>query len=156
MTLDEMQALPDTVIRQISLVMDKTAEDMIQSMKKRLIERDHIDTGQLINSFWKDTKINNDIITTDINIEARSDEGTWYAEFLEYGTGIYNENGDGRQTPWAYFTGKYDEDGKEIWVTTKGNHHDKTKDPFIRPSVAEHVRELDENIDHILRTLERN
>lgn len=29
-----------------------------------------------------------------------------YAIYVEYGTGIYAANGNGRQTPWTYFDGK--------------------------------------------------
>ena len=29
-----------------------------------------------------------------------------YAVYVEYGTGIYAANGNGRQTPWTYFDGK--------------------------------------------------
>ena len=38
-----------------------------------------------------------------------------YAVFVEYGTGIYNMNGDGRQTPWVYY-----DDYIGQWVTTQG------------------------------------
>lgn len=47
-----------------------------------------------------------------------------YAIFQEYGTGIYAENGKGRQTPWTYFS-----EGLGRFVTTVGNR----PHPFMRP-----------------------
>lgn len=41
--------------------------------------------------------------------------GVAYAVYVEYGTGIYAENGNGRQTPWSYYSVKL---GR--WVTTEG------------------------------------
>lgn len=32
--------------------------------------------------------------------------GVHYAIYVEYGTGIYAENGDGRKTPWTYYSVK--------------------------------------------------
>lgn len=37
-----------------------------------------------------------------------------YADYVEYGTGIYANNGQGRRTPWMYFSNKYG------WVKTRG------------------------------------
>lgn len=52
-----------------------------------------------------------------------------YAEFVEYGTGIYNEHGDGRQTPWLVNAVVH---GVERTWTTHGN----VAQPFIRPAFA--------------------
>ena len=143
MISDEIRSILTRVPSRIAEAMDATGEEMVTSMKNRLTAGNHIDTGQLISSIHAETTANEDEIITDIYIDAKSNEGTWYAEFLEYGTGIYNENGNGRQTPWAW------QDRNGDWHTTRGMR----ADPFIRPSVAEHVGELDENIDHILRNL---
>ena len=48
-----------------------------------------------------------------------------YAPMVEYGSGIYAENGQGRQTPWKY----QDKDGN--WHTTRGQH----PQPFMYPAL---------------------
>lgn len=52
--------------------------------------------------------------------------GVHYAIYVEYGTGIYAENGNGRRTPWTYFSRKL---GR--YVTTKGMR----AQPFWREAV---------------------
>ena len=58
-----------------------------------------------------------------------------YAPYIEYGTGLFAEDG-GRQTPWSY------QDDEGNWHTTKGQH----PRPYMRPA-------LTENRDQILETL---
>jgi hypothetical protein len=48
-----------------------------------------------------------------------------YAKYIEYGTGIYNVNGEGRQTPWVYDSNT----GIRMW--TRG----QMAKPFMYPSV---------------------
>lgn len=57
-----------------------------------------------------------------------------YAIYTHQGTGIYAENGDGRDTPWSY----QDADGN--WHTTLGQH----PNPFME-------RALDENKEKCLQ-----
>lgn len=145
MISDEIQAMKNGIPRDVAEAMDKVAEEMVKSMKQRLDAGGHVDTGNLINSIHADTKAKGNEIITEINIDAKSEDGTWYAEFLEYGTGVYNENGNGRKTPWAF----KDKDGN--WHTTRG----QKADPFIRPSVAEHIGELDAEVSHEIGNLQR-
>lgn len=58
-----------------------------------------------------------------------------YAPYIEYGTGLFAEDG-GRQTPWSY------QDDEGNWHTTKGQR----PQPYMRPA-------LTENRDQILETL---
>lgn len=55
-----------------------------------------------------------------------------YAADVEYGTGKYAENGQGRKTPWVYKdpTGKTDKKGRPVWIWTEGN----VPQPFLRPA----------------------
>jgi hypothetical protein len=53
-----------------------------------------------------------------------------YAIYVECGTGIYYPGG--RQTPWVY------QDAKGNWHLT----HGQREQPYIKPSVAEHVSEF--------------
>lgn len=60
-----------------------------------------------------------------------------YAPYVEYGTGLYAENGDGRKdVPWCY----QDDNGE--WHSTRG----QKPQPFLRPA-------LHENRENILRLL---
>ena len=48
-----------------------------------------------------------------------------YAPFVEYGTGLYAENGRGRKTPWFY------QHRKLGWIKTQGQR----SQPFMRPAL---------------------
>ena len=51
-----------------------------------------------------------------------------YAEYVEYGTGLFAEQGGRTDTPWTY------KDDKGEWHTTSG----QPPQPFLRPDLAEH------------------
>ncbi|ASF54196.1 HK97 gp10 family phage protein [Bacillus velezensis] len=57
--------------------------------------------------------------------------GADYAVYVEYGTGIYAEEGGGRQTPWVYYDTKLNR-----WVVTRGMR----AQPFWNPAVDEGMR----------------
>jgi HK97 gp10 family phage protein len=138
----------ETLARDLEQHLDTVTGGMAQGMRDKLTEGDHIDTGQLIGSIHNDTARSDDggTISSTISIDATNPQnGAWYAEFLEYGTGIYNETGDGRKTPWRY------QDRNGEWHTTRGMQ----PDPFIRPSVAEHLGELEQGVEHIMGNLKR-
>lgn len=59
-----------------------------------------------------------------------------YAPYVEYGTGLFAENGGRQDVPWNY------EDDKGEWHSTSG----QKPQPFMRPA-------LDENREQILRIL---
>ena len=50
-----------------------------------------------------------------------------YAPYVEYGTGLFAENGGRKDVPWWY----KNDDGK--WVSTRGQH----PQPFMRPALNE-------------------
>ncbi len=121
---------------------DDTAQDICDSMQKYLLDNDSIDTGALYDSVRKDTDFSEKgHIVCHIYADAKSPEGTEYAEFVEFGTGIHNQHGDGRTDPWKY----QDRDGN--WHTTSG----MTARPFIRPAFAEHIGSLEKKIRDTLR-----
>lgn len=124
--------LKEEMLADLQRQLTETADAMADSMRARC----PVDTGQLVSSISTRTERTESEINAYIDIGATSKEGAWYAEFVEYGTGIYNENGDGRQTPWRY------QDREGNWHTTQGQE----PQPFIRPAVAEHIGELDERI----------
>lgn len=59
-----------------------------------------------------------------------------YAPYVEYGTGLFAENGGRMDVPWNY------QDDKGEWHSTSGQH----PQPFLRPA-------LDENREEITRIL---
>ena len=142
---DELDAIEEGLSNQIANTLDDIAGDIARSMRRRLDNHGHIDTGQLFNSIRYETEVNRNTVESSVYIDAKSKDGAWYAEFLEFGTGIYNEDGLGRQTPWAW------QDRFGNWHITNG----MTPDPFIRPSIAENVSGLEEEISHDIGELRR-
>ena len=61
----------------------------------------------------------------------------FYAPYVEYGTGLFAENGGRKDVPWTYYDDKLD-----IYVSTYGQH----PMPYMRPA-------LDENREEILRII---
>ena len=59
-----------------------------------------------------------------------------YAPYVEYGTGLFAENGGRKDVPWNY------QDDKGEWHSTSGQH----PQPFMRPA-------LDENREQIKRII---
>lgn len=87
------------------------------------------DTGLLRASITHDVEGNEAVIGT--NME--------YAPYVEYGTGLFAEAGDGRQdVPWHYQTA----DGE--WHSTYGQY----PQPYLRPA-------LDENLDELTKIMTR-
>lgn len=126
-----------------SRVTDRTYKTMVKVATevrddaKKLVP---VDTGALRDSIAVDTQWDAHGITFHIKANARSN-GVKYAEFVEFGTGIYNEHGDGRKTPWKY----QKRDG--TWVTTRGSR----PHPFIRPAFRAHMGELTQYMRKAIR-----
>ena len=81
-----------------------------------------VDTGQLRASITHEVEGQTGIVGT--NVE--------YGPYVEYGTGIYARDGNGRQTPWSYQRA----DGK--WITTKG----QKPQAFLEPALLENENEI--------------
>lgn len=76
-----------------------------------------VNTGELRNS-----------ITHEVNgTEAIVGTNTSYAPYIEFGTGIFSSEGNGRQTPWSF------QDVQGHWHTTIGQH----PQPFLNPALDE-------------------
>lgn len=89
-------------------------------------EKCPVDTGRLRSSVTTatDRAEGNGVhsVTVGTNVE--------YAPYIEYGTGIYAENGNGRKTPWRWVGDSVKWKGGH---TTRGSH----AYPFLRPALAE-------------------
>jgi HK97 gp10 family phage protein len=89
------------------------------------------DTGQLRNSIKSKVEADGGEIVGVIYTPLE------YAPYVEYGTGLFAENGGRTDVPWKY------QDDKGNWHTTSG----QKPQPFLRPA-------LDENQDKIIEILE--
>lgn len=83
-------------------------------------------TGELANSIAHRIEGEQGIVYTPLE----------YAPYVEFGTGLFAENGGRTDVPWHY----QDEQGE--WHTTSGQH----PQPFMRPA-------LDENRDEIKKAI---
>ncbi len=79
------------------------------------------DTGNLANS------IDYGIIDSDMQMQVGTN--VTYAPYVELGTGIYAEEGNGRKTPWVY----QDDEGR--WHRTNGMR----ARPYLRPAIEKHI-----------------
>ena len=89
----------------------------------------------------KDTGALRRSITSKVEADSNAVEGTIftpleYAPYVEYGTGLFAENGNGRQTPWLY------EDDKCETHFTHGQH----PQPYMRPALNENREKIIELI----------
>lgn len=84
------------------------------------------DTGALRQSITSEVKDMEGIIFTPL----------YYAPYVEFGTGLFAENGGRSDVPWWY------QDDKGQWHKTSGQH----PQPFMRPA-------LDENREKIIQIL---
>ena len=85
-----------------------------------------VDTGQLRSSITHEVAEKEGRVGT--NVE--------YAPYVEYGTGLFAANGDGRQERWSY------QDGEGNWHSTIGQH----PQPFLHPA-------LNNNREQVLQTI---
>lgn len=98
-------------------------------VEKSAKEKAPKDTGALRRSITSDVSENGNDIIGEIYTPLE------YAPYVEYGTGLFAENGNGRSdVPWSY------KDDEGNWHSTSGQH----PHPYMRPA-------LEENKEKILR-----
>lgn len=76
-----------------------------------------VDTGQLRNSITHMVTDNVGYIGTNVK----------YAPYVEFGTGVWAKDGNGRETPWSY------KDAKGEWHTTAGQR----PNPFLERALMD-------------------
>jgi HK97 gp10 family phage protein len=84
------------------------------------------DTGELRRSITSEIRDNEGVIFTTLE----------YAPYVEYGTGLFAENGGRKDVPWCY------QDDKGEWHTTSG----MKPQPFMRPAFDENREKIIEII----------
>jgi HK97 gp10 family phage protein len=102
------------VIREIKRIIAETAEMAVSQMKALA----PVDEGAL--------KASINVEYERKGLRAVITVGAAYGIYVEYGTGIYSSTGDGRKTPWVYYS-------KELkrYVYTKG----MKPQPYFHPSL---------------------
>lgn len=127
---------------ELQLALEAGAERICQGMRKKLTDGGHIDTGALIGSIRHETEVEGDTVTVYIKADAENPSNSaQYAEFLELGTGAAHGRPGGRVGSWRY------KDRHGVWHTTDG----MDPDPFIRPSFAEQIGSIREEVKDAVR-----
>lgn len=120
--LEEIQDI--TKLRNAERAMEKVCALLERSAKQ---EAPKGDTGELRRS-----------ITSKVEKDSNSIEGIVYtpleyAPYVEYGTGLFAENGNGRKdVPWHY------QDDEGNWHTTYG----QSPQPFMRPALNKNKNKI--------------
>ena len=86
------------------------------------IEKAPKETGDLRRSIQKKIEDGEGIVYT--NLE--------YAPYVEYGTGLFAEEGGRTDVPWSY------KDDEGVWHSTKG----QKPQPFLRPALSENRKKI--------------
>ena len=120
--------------RSISTGMDAVSKKVLDDVKDNLLRQGAKDTGQLLNSYK--------IVQTEDGFEIGSDLD--YSLYVEFGTGVYAEDGKGVTTPWAYKA----DDG--TWRTTKGMR----PRPHLRPAFEDNAEEIEKMLAKELEDIE--
>jgi len=114
--LNKLEALPKQ--QAIADAVQAAAATYQQKVILKVEEQGIHDTGDLGSNIQIYTSGKEAMVTAEME----------YAIYHEFGTGIYAESGDGRQTPWVYFYQKLGH-----FVTTVGMR----ARPFFRPVIQD-------------------
>lgn len=110
----------DEVLKSIEEIGDIKAFEKALKKACSIVERSAIENapkgnGELRRSIKSDVKGTEGVIFSALE----------YAPYVEYGTGLFAENGGRKDVPWRY------QDDKGEWHTTSGQH----PMPFMRPAL---------------------
>jgi len=125
------QLLKDLQAKQISLVTQ--GGSIIQGAQASRAPRD---TGNLVNSIQTESFIEDGRAVSETGATAK------HAVYVEYGTGVYAKDGQGRKTPWTYqdeLTGE--------WIRT----HGMEAQPFAEPGFQAAKPRIDDLAEKVLR-----
>ncbi|MBN6886243.1 HK97 gp10 family phage protein [Cytobacillus horneckiae] len=124
-TLDQFER---DFINEVKRVVVETAE-MIKSQAQALAPGDDGNLRQSIEIRYMNRGLSAEIIV-----------GADYAIYVEYGTGIYAQEGNGRQTPWVYFSEKL---GR--YVYTRGME----AQPYWTPAIEAGSRHFENELNRL-------
>lgn len=106
-----------------------------QAICSEMASRAPVKLGNLKGSIQVETFVEDGIPTSETGPTAE------YAQYVEYGTGIYAADGSGRKTPWRY----KDEEGN--WHVTSGQE----AQPFAEPGFQAAKPQIDRLAERLLR-----
>ena len=95
-------------------------------VERKAKEKAPKDTGELRRSITSEVEVNTG------EIEGIVFTPLEYAPYVEYGTGLFAEQGGRKDVPWHY------QDDKGEWHTTSGQH----PQPYMRPALTESREEI--------------
>lgn len=109
---------------------------------KRIVDTAPKETGRYAASIQM-TEVERNGNELSITIFTDLDSG-WHgvplAEFLEHGTGIFREDGSGRQTPWVYYNERW-----QRFVFTRG----QKPQPHWSPAYFTQIAKIKEGLKHV-------
>lgn len=109
---------------------------------KRIVDTAPKETGRYAASIQM-TEVERNGNELSITIFTDLDSG-WHgvplAEFLEHGTGIFREDGSGRQTPWVYYNERW-----QRFVFTRG----QKPQPHWSPAYFTQIAKIREGLKHV-------
>ena len=123
-------------------IIDKIEDfDDVREMTSAMQDACNLVEGAAKDKAPKDTGALRRSITSKVELTGNSIEGIVftpleYAQYQEYGTGLFAENGNGRQTPWVY------KDDKGKYHYTHGQH----PQPFMRPALKENEQNINKKL----------
>lgn len=95
-------------------------------VERKAKEKAPKDTGELRRSITSEVEVNSG------EVEGIVFTPLEYAPYVEYGTGLFSEQGGRKDVPWHY------QDDKGEWHTTSGQH----PQPYMRPALTESREEI--------------
>ena len=123
-------------------IIDKIEDfDDVREMTSAMQDACNLVEGAAKDKAPKDTGALRRSITSKVEVTGSEIDGIVFtplecAPYVEYGTGMYASNGNGRKTPWVYM------DDKGNYHYTRGQH----PQPYMRPA-------LEENKDKIINII---
>jgi HK97 gp10 family phage protein len=116
---DNTEKMAEEIQKKIEATLFALGEFLVSEAKQNA----PVDLGQLRASINYDVEANQNKVKYGTNVE--------YAPYVEFGTGLYAENGEGRKTPWTY-----EKNGQ--FYTTEG----QKPQPYLRPAALENIEKI--------------
>jgi HK97 gp10 family phage protein len=116
----------------IEAALEACGNQAVSHAKQNITSASRVDTGALRNSM-------NHLVQGEECYVGTNQE---YAIYNEFGTGIYCDEGVGRQTPWSY------QDAHGDWHTTRG----MKPIHFLKNAIADHTGEYKQIIEQQLKS----
>lgn len=121
-SLEVKKALLESVVK----ALNNSVLFVEREAKKNITENGNVDTGHLRANIFSEVNAEKN------NLYARVGTDVFYGKYLEFGTGIYAVEGNGRKTPWVYENRK----GEKVFTRGSKPH------PWLKPAIEDHTEEI--------------